>query len=93
MTDGEIVAALIEQGRLVKLNEQILLLRETCAEAITKLVHYLRIHRTMTAAEARDELGATRKTVLPLLEYMDTLRITRRVGDERVLGIAAEKIE
>ncbi len=88
---SEIVAALIEQGRLVKLNDNILFLKETCDQAIIKLVHYLRIHQTMTAAEARDVLGATRKYVLPLLEYMDMLRITRRVGDERVAGLAAER--
>lgn len=88
---SEVVAALIEQGRLVKLNDNILFLKETCDQAITQLVHYLRIHQTMTAAEARDVLGATRKYVLPLLEYMDTLRITRRIGDERVAGLAAEQ--
>jgi selenocysteine-specific elongation factor len=37
-------------------------------------------------AEARDVLGATRKYILPLLEHMDTLKITRRLGDQRVLG-------
>ena len=29
--------------------------------------------------------GASRKYALPLLEYLDQQRITRRVGDERVL--------
>jgi selenocysteine-specific elongation factor len=42
----------------------------------------------MTAAEARDVLGTTRKYILPLLEHMDERRITRRVGDERRLGTA-----
>ncbi len=86
----EVVAALIEQGRLVKLGDGILFLRETYDEAVNRLVAYLREHTKMTAAEARDILGATRKYILPLLEHMDALRITRRVGDERVLGIAAE---
>ena len=48
--------------------------------------------RTMTAAEARDVLGATRKYILPLLEHMDALRITRRVGDARVLGPGADVV-
>jgi selenocysteine-specific elongation factor len=89
MAGVELVMALIEQGRLVKLGEGVLFLRETYEEALTKLVGYLRIHNTMTAAEARDVLGATRKYVLPLLEHMDALRITRRVGDSRVLGPGA----
>jgi selenocysteine-specific elongation factor len=40
----------------------------------------------MTVAEARDILGATRKYILPLLEHMDALKMTQRIGDERVLG-------
>ena len=92
MTDAEIVTALVEQGRLVKLGDTILFLRETYDQAIATLINYLRIHNTMTAAEARDVLGATRKYIVPLLEHMDALRITRRIGDERVLGIAAEKM-
>ena len=78
--------ALIEQGQLVKLGDGVLFLRETYEEAIAKLVQYLREHGTMTVAEARDVLGATRKYILPLLEHLDTLKITRRLGDERVLG-------
>jgi selenocysteine-specific elongation factor len=92
MVGAELVAALIEQGQLIKLGEGVLFLRETYEEALTKLVGYLRTHGTMTAAEARDVLGATRKYVLPLLEHMDVLRITRRIGDARVLGPGADMV-
>ncbi len=86
---GEVLASLIEQGRLVKLgsaNETVLFLRESYEEAIGKLVGFLQDHQKMTAAEARDVLGTTRKYILPLLEHMDERHITRRVGDERILG-------
>ncbi|HZR44148.1 MAG TPA: SelB C-terminal domain-containing protein, partial [Ktedonobacteraceae bacterium] len=90
MVGSEVLAALIEQGQLVKLTgvtgESVLFLSETYNDALTRLVAYLREHGTMTVAEARDVLGATRKYILPLLEHMDALRITRRMGDERVLG-------
>jgi selenocysteine-specific elongation factor len=85
LVGSEILAALIEQGQLVKLGDGVLFLRETYDEALTKLTSYLQVHGKMTAAEARDLLGATRKYILPLLEHMDALRITRRIGDERVL--------
>ncbi len=87
----EVLAALIEQGRLVKLGnpaDAVLFLRESYEEALAKLVAYLREHGKMTAAEARDVLGTTRKYILPLLEHMDERRITRRIGDERILGAA-----
>jgi len=87
----EVLAALIEQGRLVKLGsstDAVLFLRESYEEAVAKLVAYLRVHGEMTAAEARDVLGTTRKYILPLLEHMDERHITRRMGDIRVLGTA-----
>lgn len=81
----EVLAALIEQGQLVKLSENVLFLRETCDAAIAAIVAYLQAHETITASQARDLLGGTRKYILPLLEYMDAQKITRRKGDERVL--------
>ena len=33
----------------------------------------------------KDLTGVTRKYAIPLLEYLDRERITRRVGDERVI--------
>ncbi len=87
---AEVLAALIEQGKLVKLGgstDTVLFLRESYEEAVARLVAYLREHGKMTAAEARDVLGTTRKYILPLLEHMDERRITRRIGDERILGI------
>jgi selenocysteine-specific elongation factor len=86
LVGAEVVGALIEQGHLVKIGNGILFLRETYDEAIAKLVEYMQKHDRMTASEARDILGATRKYILPLLEHMDVLHITKRIGDERVLG-------
>ncbi len=88
---GEVLASLIEQGQLVKLgsaNDTVLFLRESYEEAIGKLIGFLQEHQKMTAAEARDVLGTTRKYILPLLEHMDERHITRRVGDERIRGTA-----
>ena len=87
---NEALGALLEQGILVRLGstaDPVLFLRETYDEAVNKVIAYLREHETMTAAEARDLLGTTRKYVLPLLEHLDERRITRRLGDQRILGI------
>ncbi|HEU5228895.1 MAG TPA: selenocysteine-specific translation elongation factor [Ktedonobacteraceae bacterium] len=86
---AEVLSALVEQGRLMKLGDGILFLRETYDQAVATLVAHLRAHDKITVAEARDLLGATRKYILPLLERMDALHITRRVGDVRLLGSAA----
>jgi selenocysteine-specific elongation factor len=87
---GEVLSALLEQGTLIRLGsaaDPVFFLRETYDEAVEKVVNYLRAQKTITAAEARDLLGTTRKYVLPLLEHLDERRITRRLGDQRVLGI------
>lgn len=91
---SETLGALIEQGVLVKVgsaSDAVLFLRESYEQALAELLAYIREYGSMTAAEARDVLGTTRKYILPLLEHMDERRLTRRVGDERVLGPAAPK--
>jgi selenocysteine-specific elongation factor len=40
---------------------------------------------SITVAQLRDRMGASRRPVLALLEYLDAQRVTRRVGDSRVL--------
>jgi selenocysteine-specific elongation factor len=92
LVGGEVLNALIEQGCLVKVgraNDEVLFLRESYEEGIGRIVAYIREHGKITAAEARDVLGTTRKYILPLLEHMDERKITRRLGDERVLGTAS----
>ncbi len=88
---SEVLGALIEQGTLVKVGsaaDAVLFLRESYDEALATLLAYVQEHGRMTAAEARDVLGTTRKYILPLLEHMDERRLTRRAGDERVAGPA-----
>jgi selenocysteine-specific elongation factor len=36
-------------------------------------------------AAFKDLIGVTRKYAIPLLEYLDQQRVTRRVGDERII--------
>lgn len=89
---AEVTAALIEQGTLVKVSDAVLFTSNAYHEAIRHLVAHLRLHEKITVAEARDLLGTSRKYMLALLEHLDERRITRRVGDDRVLGPAAGQI-
>jgi selenocysteine-specific elongation factor len=81
----EVLNALIEQGQLIKLNEDVVLLAETYEEMKTKAIAHLKEHGTITVAQVRDIFQTSRKYALALLGYLDEKRITRRVGDERVL--------
>jgi selenocysteine-specific elongation factor len=39
----------------------------------------------LDVAVFKEEFGVTRKFAIPLLEYLDRERLTRRVGEKRVL--------
>ncbi len=82
---GEVLNSLIEQGQLVKLNEDVVLLTETYEEMKAQIVVHLEEHNTITVAQVRDIFQTSRKYALALLGYLDEKRVTRRVGDQRVL--------
>lgn len=84
-TDVELISALMYQGLLVRLSEDVLLLRETYDEMVPRIVAYIKEHGSMTVAQARDTFSASRKYALAIMEYLDEKKVTRRVGDERVL--------
>ncbi len=82
---SEVLSALVEQGDLLKLNDDVIFLTETYEGMRDRVVAHLREHGSITVAQVRDMFGTSRKYALALLGYLDEKRITRRVGDERVL--------
>ena len=77
---------LIDTGVVMRVGPELLFHRDAIARAIDIARELGRDGRAFTAAEFRDSCGNTRKYAVALLEYMDSSRITRRVGDERVLA-------
>jgi selenocysteine-specific elongation factor len=82
---GQVLNALIEQGQLIRLSEEVIFMTETYEEMRARIVAYLKEHGTITVAQVRDLFSTSRKYALALLGYLDEKRITRRVGDDRVL--------
>ncbi|MGE5673370.1 MAG: selenocysteine-specific translation elongation factor [Mycobacterium leprae] len=82
----EVVVYLIEQGRCVRLGEDLVMDAQMLNEAANRTREHLRANGKITVAEFRDLVGTTRKYALPLLEWMDEQKITRRSGDERLAG-------
>jgi selenocysteine-specific elongation factor len=76
---------LVADGRLVRVNDDTAFARSAYDDAVRRLRLHLTEHRTLTVAAARDVLGSSRRYVLPLLEWLDAQKITRRVGDDRIL--------
>lgn len=85
LVDVETVSALMHQGVLIRLSEDVLFLRETYDEMVARIVAFIKEHDSMTVAQVRDTFGTSRKYALALMEHLDERKITRRVGDERRL--------
>ncbi len=81
----EVLAATIESGLVVKLNEDVFLAAEAAHNAIQRILAALEASpEGLSVSALRDLLGATRRVVVPLLEALDAAHLTRRVGEVRV---------
>ena len=76
---------LLEQGRLIRVSENVLFLADTYAQMVARVVSHIESEGSITVAQVRDMFQASRKYALALMEHLDERRITKRVGDERIL--------
>ncbi|MCE5200562.1 MAG: selenocysteine-specific translation elongation factor [Armatimonadota bacterium] len=81
----EILALMLERGDIVKIAPDIAFHRDVLAEAENAIRSYLATNGQITVAQFRDLVGSSRKYVVPLLEYFDEKKVTRRAGDVRTL--------
>jgi selenocysteine-specific elongation factor len=81
----KLVTLLLRDRILVKLADD-LVFHQTALQNLRQL---MATQKTKTpkidVATFKDLLGVSRKYAIPLLEYLDQQRITRRVGDERII--------
>lgn len=82
----ELINVLIEQGKIVRIAKGIALTKEAFDKARERVVSHIREHGKIDVAGVRDLLATSRKYAVPFLEYLDQIDVTRRVGDNRVLG-------
>ncbi|MBM3293008.1 MAG: selenocysteine-specific translation elongation factor [Candidatus Aminicenantes bacterium] len=81
----KIMGALVEQGRLVRLDPKVTLHRDAYEKARSAVLEYLRLRKSITIAETKDILKVSRKYAFAVLEYLDKGQVTRRAGDAHVL--------
>ena len=81
----EVLRALLKSGDLVRLSEEVVFTREGFESALALVREVCAAEGSITVAGLRDRMGASRRPVLALLEYLDTQRVTRREGDARKL--------
>ena len=83
--DDEVLNLLDEQGKVVRVSGNVVYSAEAYEQMVDIISEYIRENGEISVANVRDVLGTSRKYALALMDYMDHKRITRRVGDARVL--------
>jgi selenocysteine-specific elongation factor len=83
--DASILGYLEAAGAVVDAGAGVVFAREAFDEMRQRVEAHIRVHGSITLAQARDEFGTSRRYVQSLLEHLDRLRVTMRRGDERVL--------
>ncbi|MGI6512860.1 MAG: selenocysteine-specific translation elongation factor [Syntrophomonadaceae bacterium] len=81
---AEIIAYLEESGQIVKVAEGVYYSRTGVDLAWSRLNEHFDEKRELSLAEARDMWETSRKYTLPLLEYFDRIKYTKRIGDNRI---------
>ena len=81
-----ILGALLREGLLVRVTDDFVFHKDALAVLLARLAERKEQNPVLTVPEFKDISGVSRKYAIPLLEYLDRARITRRQGDSRVLN-------
>ena len=83
--DAEVVNLLADEGRLVRVSETVAFSSAAYREMVDRISEFISERGEISVADVRDMFKTSRKYALALMDHMDHERITRRVGDVRVL--------
>ena len=81
----KIITLLLRDRVLVKLADDLVFHRDALEGLRKSVVDQKKASPRIDVARFKDLTGVSRKYAIPLLEYLDRERVTRRVGDERII--------
>jgi selenocysteine-specific elongation factor len=81
----KLVILLAKEKRLVKISDNLLYHAESIARLKELLTRYKKQSTQIDVGKFKDLTDISRKYAIPLLEFLDRERVTRRVGDCRVI--------
>ena len=79
----KIVTLLLRERKLVKLSDELVFHHTALQSLRTLMAKQKAINPSMDVATFKELSGVSRKYAIPLLEYLDRERVTRRAGDRR----------
>lgn len=83
----QLLTYLLREGKVIQLNSDLYLPKEMLEEARERLQAWFGSQEELTVADFRDMLGTTRRVAVPLLECLDKMQVTRKVGVVRWAGL------
>ena len=84
-TARKIIQLMLKESALVKISEDMLVHRAAMDQLITDVKALKAKNSKLGVGEFKNLTGVSRKYAIPLLEFLDRQRVTRRVGDERTI--------
>jgi selenocysteine-specific elongation factor len=81
----KIVTLLLREKLLIKVSDDLVFHRSVLDQLRTSLAAQRAKNPKINVAAFKDLTGVSRKYAIPLLEYLDRERVTKRIGDERVI--------
>jgi selenocysteine-specific elongation factor len=84
----KLLQVLIDAGALVRVDGEMFFHREALDELVEQLRAFAEKHaanRAIDVPQFKELAGISRKYAIPLLEYLDRQRVTRREGDKRII--------
>ena len=84
-TARKLIQLMLKENALVKVTEDMLIHRTAMDKLIADVKALKSKNPKIGVSEFKDLTGVSRKFAIPLLEYLDRQRITRRVGDQRMI--------
>ena len=81
----KIVTLLLREKVLIKVSDHLVFHHSALAELRKNLAAQKLLSPRLDVARFKDLTGVTRKYAIPLLEFLDRQRVTKRLGDERVI--------
>lgn len=83
---NQILNYMVDIEEVIRINEDIYFKRSYLDEAEKRVIDYIQKNGNISVAQFRDELNINRKYAVMILEYFDTKKITKRIGDIRILN-------
>ncbi len=81
-----VIDFLCDKGDMLELKNGVLLTQKDFRAITEKIINLIKSEGKVTASQIKDSLNTTRKYIIPLLEQLDSMGVTVRDGDFRVLG-------